>query len=93
MTREEMLKIFDAMGSRTTEVDALLATACSRTLQAGALLNHMRSLLSQGREMDYWRTAQTLAEHLSVAGHSLTESHRILLGPAYPGLQKGELIH
>jgi hypothetical protein len=60
-------------------VDALLAAACSRLLNAGALINQMRVLHAQGREEDYWRVAIDLGTHLTVGGDALTEAHRLML--------------
>jgi hypothetical protein len=62
------------------KVDALLATASSRLLNAGALLNHMRLLHEQGNEIDYWRMAVQLGEHLTVGGEALDDAHKFLLG-------------
>jgi hypothetical protein len=95
MTREEMLQ--SALDLERTndeiarDVDALLAAACSRFLNAGALINHMRVLRSKGSMDEYWRAALKLADHLHIAGHSLTTAHEKLLGPA--ARQIGGLIN
>jgi hypothetical protein len=60
-------------------VDALLATGSSRLLTAGAILNHMRVLMSQGREDEYWRAAVVLGDHLSIGGHAISEAHTRML--------------
>jgi hypothetical protein len=77
-----------------TIVDAMLATACSRLLTAGAVANQMRELNRQAAQMDYWRAAVVLGEHLTVAGHALTEAHRVLLGAQGIVIQQdGGLVH
>jgi len=65
--------------SKKTEVDALLATTCSRLLNAAAMVNRMRDMHANDCEEMYWWQANRLGEELSVAGHALTEAHRILL--------------
>ncbi len=67
------------MPNDKTPVNALLATACSRMLNAAFTLNQMRELIRQDRETEYWQQANVLAEHLTVGGHAITEAHRILL--------------
>jgi hypothetical protein len=75
-------------------VDALLATACTRMLRAGNLLNQMRALQLQNRDEDYWRTAVQLGEHLTVGGHAIEEAHRILMAKIGIALQgNGGWIH
>ena len=86
MTREEAQRMFDelerANETVARDVDALLATACSRLLNSAALLNHMRLMHKQGRMADYWTVAVNVGHHLTVAGHSITTAHNKLLGPA-----------
>lgn len=60
-------------------VDALLATACSRLLNAASKLNLMRELHRSGCERAYWLTAVDLGEDLQIGGHAITEAHRLLL--------------
>lgn len=59
-------------------VDALLAAASSRMLNAGAVLNRMREMHRQGDDTAYWRLALDLGEHLNIGGAALTEAHRLL---------------
>lgn len=60
-------------------VDALLAAAVSRILNAGYALNRMRELHRQQLDIDYWRAAVDLGEHLTIAGGAIAEAHRLML--------------
>lgn len=97
MTHDEAQRIFEELERRNDmvarDVDALLATACSRLLNSAALLNHMRLMHKQGRMNDYWTVAVNVGHHLTVAGHSITTAHNKLLGPAAAAQQKGELLN
>lgn len=74
-------------------VNALLGTATSKLLYAGELTNQMRSLNQEDPNSEkYWHTAAVLGEVLAIAGHCLTESHRILL--AQMGVKApGGIVH
>lgn len=73
-------------------VDALLTTAYSRMLNAGYMLNQMRELHRQGRDIEYWRVAIELGEHLTVGGHAIGEAHRLMMaGVSMFVPPKGEL--
>ena len=61
-------------------VDALLATACSRLLQAASTVDSMRRMHLAGENEKYWLLAKLLGEHLEVAGATLTQAHAELLG-------------
>ena len=75
-------------------VDELLATAALKLLQAGALVNHMRALHSEGRDDDFWRTALQLGEHLTVGGEALTAAQsRMLAAEPFFVRMKGELLN
>lgn len=75
-------------------VDELLATAAIRLLQAGALVNHMRVLHAEGRDDDFWRTALTLGDYLTVGGGALTEAQsRMLAAEPFFVRMKGELLN
>ncbi len=76
-------------------VDELLATACSRLLQAGALLNRMRVLHAQGRGDDFWRAAVDLGRDLTVGGNALTEAQSRMLAaePFFVRMKEGELLN
>jgi len=67
------------MPENAKNVDALLATACSRLLNSAAIISHMRVLHGHGSDSDYWCQNEVLAEHLIVAGRPITEAHGILL--------------
>jgi hypothetical protein len=67
------------MTEQQIEIDAMLATAVSRLMSAGAVVNLMRELNRQEQPLAYWRAAVDLGEHLTVAGHTLTEAHRMLM--------------
>lgn len=62
------------------DVDALLAAGSSKFLLAGELMSQMRAYHRLGQSERYWRTANVLAETLTVAGHCVNEANRILLG-------------
>jgi methionine synthase I (cobalamin-dependent) len=82
MTREDQVKMTDALEAelhqQTQSVDALLATTCSRLLNAVAMVNEMRMLHQQQNVLAYWQVATVAAEQLTIAGHTITEAHRIL---------------
>lgn len=82
------------MTEQQKKVDAYLAMACSRLLNAGYVLNRMRELNRQDLPLDYWRQAVTLGDHLTVGGHALTEAHRILLAEQGISMQtEGGLVN
>ena len=82
------------MPDEPIHVDSFLATACSRFLHAGETVNHMRLAYQQGDMEKYWKLVSHLAEHLSVAGHCVTEADRILLAlNGVNGVQQGGLVH
>jgi hypothetical protein len=75
-------------------VDALLATTCSRLLNAAAQVNTMRVLHQQQDALGYWKMATVAADNLTIAGCAMTEAHRILLAQQGIAIQQGgELIH
>jgi methionine synthase I (cobalamin-dependent) len=92
MTHEDLVKTIDALEAELRQqaqsVDALLATTCSRLLNAAAKVNEMRILHQQQNVLAYWQLATVAAEQLTVAGHAITEAHRILL--AKQGLAIGQ---
>jgi hypothetical protein len=67
------------MTDQQRNVDALLAVSASRMLLCGEMVQQMRGLHRDNADERYWRLAQQLADHLTVAGHCLMESNRILL--------------
>ncbi len=60
-------------------VDALLATAVSRLLNAAAVLNQMRELHRQDRDVEFWSAALGLGAHLTIGGHCIIEAQRLML--------------
>lgn len=77
------------------EIDALLATACSRLANAAYAVNRMRELQRAGQREQYWRELIGLHEHLCVGGEAILEANRIQL--AREGImsqaQQGGLVH
>jgi len=63
-------------------IDALLATAASRMLNAGALIDGIRKLHAANLDEEYWRTLLVIADDLTIGGHALTEANKLLLANA-----------
>jgi hypothetical protein len=76
-------------------IDAMLATACSRTLNAAFKMNRMRDLLRAGMVEHYWREMIALHEDLVVGGNAILEANRIQLSREgiMSQAEQGGLVH
>lgn len=84
------------MTEQQRNINGLLAVTAARLLQCGEMVQQMRGLQRDGADEKYWRMANELAQHLAVAGHCLTESHRGVLaksGHAIAGIVGGGLLN
>jgi len=78
--------------SKIATIDALLATSCSRLLNAAALIDQMRRYAQAGQLDAYWATAVILGEHLQIGGHALVEANGLLLGPRPAPAQAQDVV-
>jgi hypothetical protein len=60
------------------KIDALLATSCSRLLQAAASANQMRHAVAANNGDYAAQASYTLAEHMNVVEESLLEAARLV---------------